>query len=147
MADRLVRCSSCGQMNRIDESRLQQGIQPKCGKCKEPLSIGSPVITVTDFNFSQIVENAKKPVLIDFWAPWCGPCHMLSPVVEELARELNGKIIVGKLNTDENPATSARLRIQGIPALLFFVDGKEADRLVGVRPKREIASRIERFLR
>jgi thioredoxin 2 len=146
MKDRLVRCGSCGQMNRIDPSRVEGGMQPKCGNCKQPLSIES-VITVTDSNFSQVVENSKVPVLIDFWAPWCGPCHMVSPIVEELAGELDGKIVVGKLNTDENPVTSSRFRIQGIPALLIFVNGKEADRLVGVRPKQEIAAHINRLLR
>lgn len=102
-------------------------------------------ITLTDKNFETEVLQSKVPVLVDFWAPWCGPCRMLSPMIAELAQELGPKAKVCKLNTDENPDVSTRFQISAIPALLFFKDGKLAEQLTGVRPKPEIKSVLERL--
>jgi thioredoxin 2 len=151
MADPLViQCSICGAKNRVPREKLEQGLLPVCGRCKNPLSLDSKVdskpVTVTDATFAAEVERAALPVLVDLWAPWCGPCRMISPVLEALAIEMAGRVRVAKLNIDENPATTARFNIQSIPALLIFRGGKEVDRMVGVRPKSEIVRRLEQLL-
>ena len=102
-------------------------------------------ITITDQNFETEVLNSKVPVLVDFWAPWCGPCRMLAPMVAELAQEYAGKAKIAKLNTDENPEVATRFQISAIPALLFFKDGKLAEQLTGVRPKPEVKAVLERL--
>ena len=103
-------------------------------------------LQLTDASFETEVVKAEKPVLVDFWAPWCGPCRMLSPVVDELSKEYNGKIKVGKLNTDDNTQVANRYRISAIPTLLFFKSGKVVDQLVGVHPKPEIKKRLDALL-
>jgi thioredoxin 1 len=103
-------------------------------------------INLTDATFQKDVLNSKKPVLVDLWAPWCGPCRMLSPVVEELAKEYEGKVVVAKLNTDDNPATAATLRVSAIPTLLFFSEGKVVDTMVGVQSKAAIKAKLDGLL-
>jgi thioredoxin 2 len=141
----MVVCPACGATNRVPGDRLAQGLAPVCGKCRAPLPVGKPQ-PVTDASFAQDVLRSPVPVLVDAWAPWCGPCHMIAPVVDQLATELAGRIRVVKLNVDENPRTAARFDLRSIPTLLVLKDGREVDRLVGVQPKREIARRLERVL-
>lgn len=141
----MVPCPSCDAANRVPREKLQQGLSPVCGRCRRPLSPGAPV-TVTDATFAADVERSPLPVLVDAWAPWCGPCHMIAPIVDALAAELAGRVRVAKLNVDENPRTAARYRVGSIPTLLVFKNGREVDRLVGALPKREIARRLEQAL-
>ena len=99
-------------------------------------------VKVTDATFDGVVTS-ERPVVIDFWAPWCGPCRVIGPVLEEIASELGDRVTIGKVNVDEHPALASRFGIQSIPQLLFFKDGAEKDRVVGAVPKREILKRLE----
>jgi thioredoxin 1 len=101
---------------------------------------------VTDASFQQDVLESDTPVLVDFWAPWCGPCRMIAPVVEQLAEEYDGRLAVVKMNTDENMETPTSLGIRGIPTLILFADGEEADRIVGVTPKPTLKRKIDAIL-
>ncbi len=145
MADpQLIRCPTCGATNRVPQEKIAQGLDPVCGRCKTPLSISNKPVTVTDATFAAEVERSPLPVLLDLWAPWCGPCQMLAPVLEELAEEMAGRVRVAKLNVDENPRTASRFSVRGIPTLLVLKAGQEVDRIVGVQPKAEIARRLQR---
>jgi len=141
----MIRCPACGATNRVPQQKIAKGLQPKCGRCKTLLSDqGGEPLRVTDETFASDVERSPLPVLLDAWAPWCGPCRMVGPVIEELATEMSGRIRVGKLNVDENPATASRFNLRSIPTLLLFKNGREVDRMVGARPKSEISRWLER---
>ncbi|MBI3759994.1 MAG: thioredoxin [Deltaproteobacteria bacterium] len=142
----VLRCPQCGANNRVALARLQPQLEPVCGQCKTPLPLHAEPLVVTDHNFTDQVERAPLPVLVDCWAAWCGPCRMIAPAIEELARELAGRARVTKLNIDENPLTARRFAVSSIPTLLIFKDGREVERLVGLRPKAEIAQRLQRWL-
>jgi thioredoxin len=101
---------------------------------------------VTDANFAEEVERSPLPVLLDMWAPWCGPCRMIAPVIEQLAAEMAGRVKVAKLNTDENQMTASRFNVRSIPTLLVLKDGKEIDRIVGALPKQEILCKLESLI-
>ena len=101
---------------------------------------------VTDKNFDEEVLKAKEPVLVDFWAPWCGPCQFTSPIVEELGKEYQGKLKVAKVNVDENPATAQRFTVMSIPTFLFFKDGKVVDSMIGAAPKDEFVRHIQQVI-
>jgi thioredoxin len=132
-------------VNRVPKEKIQKGRIPVCGRCKVPLPANQPV-SVTDATFLAEVERSPLPVLVDMWAEWCGPCHAIAPVLDQLAIEMAGLIRVAKLNVDENPETSQRFDIRSIPALLVFKNGKEVDRIVGVQPKSEIVRRLQQVL-
>lgn len=100
-------------------------------------------IEVSDETFDQIITEAHKPVLIDFWAPWCGPCRMIAPALEELAEELGGRLIIAKVNTDEHHLSASRLGVQGIPTMVLFKNGEEAARTVGALPKPALKQWLE----
>ena len=139
-------CSKCGAKNRVEESRLATS-EAQCGRCGQKLeaagSQDSKPVVITDQTFEREVLQAKgQPVLVDCWAPWCGPCRLISPVLDQLAAESQGRYRITKLNVDENPQTAALHRIASIPTLLIFKDGQLVDRLVGVQPKQAIAERL-----
>ena len=139
----IIKCPGCGVKNRIPSSRT--GDKPVCGKCKAPLPMdfapGEPV-EVTDYTFENEVMSCPGPVLLDCWAPWCGPCRSLAPVLEQLASEYKGRLKIAKLDTDDNPKTAMKYNIQSIPTMLLFNNGQQVDRIVGALPKQEIEKRI-----
>ena len=102
--------------------------------------------TLTDANFDQTVNQSAQPILVDFWAEWCGPCRRLAPTVDALASEFDGRATVAKLNVDENPNVPGRFAVRGIPTLLLFKEGQLAETIVGLRAKEDIAQMIERYL-
>ncbi len=102
------------------------------------------VIELTSENWDSEVVRSEVPVLVDFWAPWCGPCRMIAPVIDQLARELAGRVRFAKLNVDENPMTAGRFDARSIPTLLVLKAGREVDRIVGVQPRAEIVRRLAR---
>jgi thioredoxin 2 len=147
MADsQLIRCPVCGATNRVPLEKLKQELQPICGRCKNPLPLDGKPVTVTDATFAAEVERSPVPVLLDLWAPWCGPCRMVAPTVEELAKEMAGRVRVAKLNVDENPSTASRFQVRSIPTLLVLKGGNEMERIVGVQPKAEIERRLQRVM-
>jgi len=107
---------------------------------------GQPIV-VTDATFESEVLKSSLPVLVDFWAPWCGPCRMVSPIVEELGRQYAGRLRVAKVNSDENPTETSRLGILGIPTLIFFAKGREVDRVVGAVPKATLVNHVTQVLK
>lgn len=125
---RVVVCQNCHTKNRVPA--MADGA-PQCGKCHSPL----PWITdATDDDFAAVVEQATIPVLVDIWAPWCGPCRQVSPALEQLAGEMAGKLKLVKVNTDENPRVSQRFNVMSIPTLLLLNGGEVVDQQVGAAP-------------
>ena len=106
----------------------------------------SKSVEVNDSNFDQMVLQSKTPVMVDFWAVWCGPCRMVEPIVEELAGDYEGKVVVARLNVDENPKTASQYGIMSIPTLLIFKDGAPVSNIVGFRPKAELKKSIDAVL-
>jgi thioredoxin len=135
----------------VDESAALAR-RPVCGKCGAALdaagaanaSDASKPLRVTDESFArEVLSSGTRPVLVDCWAEWCGPCRMLSPVLDQLAEEANGRYLIAKLNVDENPRIAAEFRVQSIPTLLIFKNGTLVDRMVGLQSKQAIAARLK----
>jgi len=145
----IITCPNCGTKNRVDDR--SRSLQPVCGKCGQKLpttaatTSAAPLI-VTDATFATAVLQADKPVLLDCWAPWCGPCRMVAPIVDQLAAESAGRYLIAKLNTDENPGTASQFRIDAIPTMLLFHRGQLVDRIVGLQPKQALAARLDQLI-
>ena len=126
-----VRCQFCNTWNRIDATKVTSG--PKCGKCGKPMLLERPV-TLTDETFTRTINESEVPVAVDFYADWCGPCRMMAPAVDALAAHLQGKALIGKLNTDQSARTASGFNIRGIPTTIVFKAGKEVARQSGAIP-------------
>jgi thioredoxin 2 len=130
-----VACRHCGAVNRIPAARLVD--DPVCGRCGRALLDGQPV-ELSDANFDQVVERSDLPVVVDFWAPWCGPCRQMAPQFEQAAGTLKGRALLVKVNSDDNPRTASRFGIRSIPTLVKLQHGREVARVSGARPAGQI---------
>jgi thioredoxin len=146
----IVVCPKCGAKNRID-NRTAEMKQPVCGRCGAKLPVAGAVtgdgrpVELSDSTFDAFLAQAgDRPVLVDAWAAWCGPCRMLAPTIEALAAEAAGRYLVAKVDTDRNPRVAARYRISALPTVLIFRDGRLVDQLVGLQPKQAIAAQLAR---
>jgi thioredoxin 2 len=146
----LIRCAACGANNRVSAEKIEGGYVPRCGRCKAPLRVeaaGTQPVVITDATFAAQIERSPLPVLLDLWAPWCGPCRMLAPTIDQLASQFAGRVLVAKLNIDENPRTAGRFNVSSIPTLLILKEGREIDRIVGLQSAAAIAQKLEAVLR
>ena len=135
-----VVCASCLTANRVPEERL--GERPGCGKCHAPLLDGRPV-ELHEASFDTLVGRTELPVLVDFWAPWCGPCRAMAPAFEAAAAELASRVRFAKVNTDEAQSLAQRYGIRGIPTLILFDGGREVNRVSGALDKRSLLQWIQ----
>jgi thioredoxin 2 len=140
MADDLIKCPHCGRRNRVPA--VASGT-PRCGNCHEPLPW---IVNTSDAGFAEVAEKSSVPVLVDLWAPWCGPCRMVSPALEQLATERAGRIKLVKVNVDESPGLQQRFGIQSIPTLMLLRDGKLVARQVGAAPVDTLRAWVEQSL-
>ncbi len=127
----IVPCGACGTLNRVDLARADA--RALCGTCKTPIALDVPLV-LTDANFDKVVNGTALPIIVDFYADWCGPCKMMAPVFAELARRQLGRALVGKLDTERNQGVAGRFQVRSIPTLTVLRNGKEVTRQVGAVP-------------
>ena len=139
----LLRCPGCKAKNRVARERLAEA--PTCSRCHTNLVPQAPV-AINDDAWAVEVDASPMPVLVDFWAPWCGPCRTMAPVLDQLATETAGRLKIVKVNVDQNPQASARFGVQAIPTLVLLDRGHKRDEVRGALPKAALRARIDRFL-
>jgi thioredoxin 2 len=127
----ILPCAACGKLNRVDVARADA--RALCGSCKAPIALDAPV-TLTDGNFDTIANGTALPIIVDFYAEWCGPCKMMAPIFADLGRRQRGHALVGKLDTDRNQNIAGRFQVRSIPTLVVLRNGKEVTRQVGAVP-------------
>jgi len=132
-----ITCAACGATNRVPAARLAE--DPTCGRCAQALLAGEPV-ELTDANFEAVVGKTDLPVVVDYWAPWCGPCRMMAPAFEQAAAQLKGRALLVKVNSDDNPRTASRFGIRSIPTLVKLDHGRELSRRSGALPAGQIVA-------
>ncbi len=132
-----IRCQWCESWNRVDATRFSD--RPKCGACQKPMLLDRP-LKLDDTTFARTIAESEVPVVVDFYADWCGPCKMMAPAVDEIARELSGQVLIVKLDTDRSPATGQSFRIANIPTVVRFVGGREVARASGTLPLAQLRS-------
>jgi len=133
----VVVCANCGAKNRVPSGATGT---PHCAKCHEPLPW---IVDAGEGDYAEVVDGSRVPVLVDLWAPWCGPCRMVSPALEQLAREFAGRVKLVKVNVDEAPGVSARFGVQGIPTLMVLHQGRVVARQVGAAPEHALRVWLE----
>lgn len=136
-------CPHCSATNRIPSNRLQDG--PKCGKCKQPLFTGAPV-ELTDSTFQKNISKNDIPVVVDFWASWCGPCKMMAPEFKKAAEQLEPRVRFAKLDTESNQQTAARFGIRSIPTMILYKNGKEVAQQAGAMSAAQISQWVQSHL-
>ena len=141
----VIACNNCGTKNRIPADKQHLG--PKCGSCKTAISLAGSAVPVelNDSDFQSFISQAAKPVMVDFFSPTCGPCRMLAPTIDTMARKFYGRIIIAKLDTSRNQTAASQYRIKGVPTLLFFKKGELTDQVTGALPEQELAKVLEKF--
>ncbi len=132
-----IRCQWCESWNRVDAARF--GDRPKCGACQKPMLLDRP-LKLDDATFARTIAESEVPVVVDFYADWCGPCKMMAPAVDELARELSGQVLIVKLDTDRSPTTGQAFKIASIPTVVRFLGGHEVARVSGAMPLPQLRS-------
>lgn len=140
----IIPCPACGAKNRIPTDK--QHLRAKCGRCGRSLPPTGTVLAVDDSGFDQLVRESTLPVLVDFYSPTCGPCRMLAPVIESLAAQYAGRLLVAKLDTSRHHLAASRFQIRGVPTLLFFRNGQVVDQIVGAAPQAEIEQHLRALL-
>lgn len=143
----IIRCNGCGTKNRIPIQRKEEA--PRCGKCGQELAVdaGHAVpVAVTDQTFAGEVTAHRGSVLVQFWAPWCGHCKSMEPILEQLAKTYFGKIKIARINADENPSVSSQFRVMSLPSILLFRNGSVVDVIAGALPKAELEKRLSVLL-
>jgi thioredoxin 2 len=142
----IIACPACRAKNRVPVARITQN--PICGRCKARLSLEElgKVVAVTDATFEQAVMQSGFPVLVDCWAPWCGPCRSVAPVLEVLAKKYQARVKIAKVNLDENTGVGSRFSISSVPTLLLVKNGQVVETLVGALPKEQLEAAIERII-
>jgi thioredoxin 2 len=141
----VVACNNCGTKNRIPADK--QHLSPRCGKCNSAISLAAAAVPVEldDSVFAGFINRATKPLMVDFYSPSCGPCRMLAPVIDAMAKKFYGRVIIAKLDTSRYQMTAAQYRIKGVPTLLFFKKGTLVDQVTGALPEPELVQLLQRF--